>query len=273
MVSLSENWYINVANVYEAYSLFFDRNPDFCVKYWKDQERIKVEFQTMTYLIEYGLEIVLGDGKYPTYQFNDSLYNSTLESKTLKETIDFILSAKNPDEYIRKDMCTLDEQKKQLIKRYGRLFCIKVGNPSSIETLSWMLNHYHTVHTDAGISEYSIMREEECYKSKGTLQTILESTNFEQYVFSHSSYMPDISSKYFLNEYFIETNGFVGDKDRDTMSYYEYLKKANCYRNNAIGLADPFIHYVKNTPAFDVNWDEARKQLTEEGKKHRLKKL
>ncbi len=30
---------------------------------------------------------------------------------------------------------------------------------------------------------------------------------------------------------------------------------------NAIGLADPFIHYLKNVPPFNVNWGKARKQL------------
>ncbi len=266
MNSLLCKWYKDVANIYEAYSLFYDRNPNFGVRYWEDQERIKVEFQTMVYLIEYGLEIVLGDGEYPTYQFNDRLNDSTPQSKRLEETIDFLISSKNPEEYIKRNMCTLDDAKKELIKRYGRLFCIKVGNPSSIDILSWMARHYYLAHTAVGISKYSVMREEERYKFKGSLQTLAESISSEQCTFSHSFSEIEFpgTGDTFLDDYCSETNGFIGDGDRESLPSYEYLKKANHYRMNAIGLADPFIHYLKNVPPFNVNWDKACKQLAKE---------
>ena len=271
MYSLSEKWYRDVANIYEAYNLFYDRSPDFCAKYRDDQERIKIEFQTMAYLIEYGLEIVLGEEKYPTYSFCDTLCNPDPKSKKLMETVDFLMSIKNPNEYIKKDMCTLDEQKKILIKRYGRLFCIKVGNPSSIQKLSSMLRTYYIAHEDVGISRYSIMRKKEDYLSKGSLQTLLETYGLEQKSVFSTIENPD---KHFLNEddYCIKTNGFIGSEDWEIVPSYEYLTNVRTYRMNAIGLGDPFIHYVKNFLTFDIKWDREWKQLAKEEKENKNNK-
>lgn len=267
MISFSEKWHKDVANIYKAYNLFYDRIPDFYDKGFKNQKRIKVEFQAMVYLIEYGLEIALGEGKYPTYQFEYDVYDAMPSSNLLEETIDYI--TKHPEKIIE-NLCTLDDGKKKLIKKYGRLLCIKIGNPSSIDTLKWIARYYHTAHEDVGISKYSVMRAENEYMPKGSLQTFIESLESEPCSFSHSNFGIDINLS--KNEYFIETNGFIGDGDNEIFPSYEYLKKADTYRTIAIGLSDPFIHYAKMISVYNITWDKEYEQLAEEEKREKANK-
>lgn len=244
MIHFSKEWYKNVANICQAYHLFYNKELDLSA-HWKNKERIEVEFQVMVYLIEYGLEIVLGNGPYPTYSFSFKLNDSMPRSKLLKETTDYIIE--HPEE-IKKDMCTLDEDKKDIIKRNGRLFCIKMGNPSKLEDLGWMAKYYYNIHKSTGISRYHIMQIKE------SIQLLKDFTG-ENHIYN-SNHIP--------NGCYSETNGFVGDEDREPLSLYQYLEEANRYRKVATGLADPFIHYAVNIPVFIINWDEAREQLKTE---------
>lgn len=266
MINFSEEWYKNIANIYKAYNLFFDRIPNFYDKHSENQERIKVEFQAMVYLVEYGLEIVLGEGKYPTYLF-EYVCGFMPISKSLTETVDYLI--RHPEEIIE-NLCTLDDGAMKLIKKYGRLLSLKIGNPASIHSLEWITTYYHIAHQSVGISKYSVMRAENEYMPKGSLQTALEKSQLEPCSFSHSNFGIDINLP--KNEYVFESYGFVGAGDNEILPSYEYLKRANAYRNIAMGLLDPFIHYAKKISVYDITWDKEYEQLAEEEKREKANK-
>lgn len=276
MIRLTKQWYIDVANICEAYRLFYDKSPAFHDK--KDQIRIKAEFQTMVYLIEYGLEIVLRERKYPTYYFYDRIDRFNVQSKELEETINYIMELENPNEYVYKYKSTLNEDKKRLIKRYGRLFCIKFGNPASIEDLLFALRHYYWAHQME--NDHKITLAVTCYERENSLESLKDDCCIRTngFIGEKPNFLQQLElekREQYEDNIVFESNGLGGSffesKDEKILSDYAY---AYIQREmKAARLGYPFIHYVENFPATVLNWDKAKEILAEEETAEQYKRL
>lgn len=259
----SNNMYMDIANICEAYTLFYDKNPDF--NNTENYERLTTEIQVMVYLLECCSKIELNIHKFLTNFEHIGLYGcigSRPISAKLQELIEFL---KDNPEYVINDMCTLDEDKKRSIKRIGRLVCIKISklpNPKlQLEHLEYIAHHYFV--------EYYYQPK---FHDIDKVSEIYERGSFEQMLYEleleNEKELPIDTADFdslpiFMTDDCISTKPKIDNYIAHPEVYRymlenEKIRKKICY----VG-PDPFIKYILYDPN-PIKWDDEYKQLEAE---------